>query len=92
MEILEQELKAREFLHKVAIVGGALMRNYIIANSTGVQLPPHVIQEQADEYSNKVMQHALEHGTFDDLYNKIWASIKDVIPDNLNLVDKVENL
>lgn len=91
METLEQELKARTLIHKITIVGGALMRNYMIAHSKGVQLPPHVIQDQADEYSNKVMQHALEHGTFDELYNNVWENLKDVIPDDLNLMGKLAN-
>ena len=86
METLETEFKAREFMHKTAIVGGALMRNYIIANSKGVSLPPHIIEKQADEYSNKVIQHALEHGTFETLYNNIWEQLKDVLPDNLKLM------
>ena len=89
MNTLEQELQARTFMHKVAVVGGALMQNYIVAHSKGVQLPLHIIQDQADEYSNKVMQHALKHGTFDDLYNRVWESLKDVIPDDLNLVERV---
>ena len=86
MNTLETEFKAREFIHKTAIVGGALMRNYIIANSKGVALPPHILQEQADEYSNKVMQKALQEGTFETLYNSIWEQLKDVLPENLKLM------
>ena len=83
---IEEEFKAREFLHKTAIVGGALMRNYIIANSKGTSLPPHIIQEQADEYSNKVIQNALQNGTFDTLYNNVWEQLADVLPENLKLI------
>ena len=83
---LEEEFKAREFLHKTAIVGGALMRNYIIANSKDVSLPSPIIQEQADEYSNKVMQHALNNGTFEELYNNIWKQLADVLPEDLKLM------
>ena len=82
------ELSARIFLHKVAIVGGVLMRNYQIAHSTdkGVQLPPHIIDEEADEYSNSVIQKALANGNFEELYERVWANIQDVIPENLKLV------
>lgn len=83
---IEEEFKAREFLHKAAIVGGALMSNYITVNSKGVSLPPEIIQEQADEYSNKIIQHALEHGTFETLYNNVWEQLKDVLPENLKLI------
>ena len=82
---LEQELQARAFMHKVAIVGGVLMNAYIQANSNGISLPPSIIEQHADEYSNKVIKYAIEHGTFESLYNNSWNSIKDNIPDNLNL-------
>ena len=86
MTTLEQEFKAREFMHKAAIVGGALMQEYIIANSKGVSLPPAIIEKQADEYSNKVMQKALQGGTFETLYNNVWEQLKDVLPENLKLI------
>ena len=82
---LEQELQARAFMHKVAIVGGVLMSAYIKANSNGINFPPNIIEQHADEYSNKVIKYAIEHGTFESLYNNSWNSIKDNIPDNLNL-------
>jgi hypothetical protein len=82
---LEQELQARAFMHKVAIVGGVLMNAYIQANCNGISLPPSIIEQHADEYSNKVIRYAIEHGTFESLYNNSWNSIKDNIPDDLNL-------
>ena len=86
MQTLEQELKARTFLHKVSIVGGALMRNYIISNSQGITLHPSIIEHEADQYSNKIIQNAISNGTFDELYNRVWEQLKDVIPDNLKLI------
>jgi hypothetical protein len=72
-------------MHKVAIVGGVLMSAYIKANSNGINFPPNIIEQHADEYSNKVIKYAIEHGTFESLYNNSWDSIKDNIPDDLNL-------
>lgn len=86
MTTLEEEFKAREFIHKTAIVGGALMQEYIIANSKGVSLPPYIIKDNADKYSNKVMQKALQNGTFEALYDNIWNSLKDVLPEDLKLM------
>ena len=83
---LEQELNSRVFLHKVAIVGGVLMRNYIVANSTGTQLPPHIIEHEADNYSNKIIQNSIKEGTFNNLYEKIYESLKDTLPDDLKLI------
>lgn len=85
-DTFEKELKARIITHKMAIVGGALMHNYITVHSKGIMLDPISINEQADEYSSKVISHAMEQGTFENLYNRVWDSLKDTIPDNLKFV------
>ena len=84
---LEQELKARIFLHKVAIAGGVLMREYISSQLNGdVKLPKFQVAEQADEYSNRIIRQAMEQGTFDALYEKAWDKIVDIMPDDTNLI------
>ena len=85
---LEQELRARIFLHKVAITGGVLTSEYLQSQSNGaVKLPRFQVEEQADEYSNDIIKKALEKGTFDALYEKAWAKIADKIPDDTNLIN-----
>ena len=88
MESLEQELKSRIFLHKIAIAGGAIMQNYIKEEKAkeGLSLPDFIIEQNADEYSNKVIQKALEKGTFEELYNNVWEQIKDVIPEDTKVI------
>ena len=84
---LEQELTARIFVHKTAILGGVLMKNYIDEQTQGnVTLPPFIIEEQADKYSNTVMQKALQEGTFDSLYNDAWDSIKEVMDEHTKVI------
>jgi len=85
---LQQELFARIFTHKTAIVGGALMHEYLDKhkNMGGAMLPDFTLQEQAQAYSQEGVQKALETGTLDSLYTSIWESVKFDIPDNLNLM------
>lgn len=84
MESLEQELNSRIFVHKVALVGGALMHDYINEEKAkkGIALPDFIISQNADEYSSKIIQEALKTGTFEELYNKIWEQVKDVLPED----------
>jgi hypothetical protein len=85
---LEQELQARIFVHKTALVGGYIMQDFINKEMAkgGITLSLPLVQRMADEYSNRVMQHALRTGTFDDLYNKIWEKIAPIIPDNTKVL------
>lgn len=86
-QTLEQELKARIFMHKVAVAGGVLMQEYIKDQLQGsLQLPKFQVEEMADEYSNKVIQRALADGTFEDLYTQSWDRIKDSIPENMKVI------
>ena len=83
---LEQELQARIFLHKVAITGGVLMKEYMQTQLNGnVKLPQFQVAEMADEYSNKIIRQALANGTFEQLYEKAWDKVAEVLPDNTNL-------
>ncbi len=72
-QTLEQELQARIFIHKVAIAGGILMKEYIDRETQdAVKLPVSAIQDKADSYSNQVIQKAMADGTFEDLYKQSW--------------------
>ena len=78
---LEQELTARVFVHKFAIASGVLIREYMQKNSEMEKL-----EELAEEYANDIVQKSLENGTFDDLYNKAWESVKDVMPEHTKVM------
>ena len=84
---LEQELVARVFMHKTAILGGVLMKNYIDEQTKGnVSIPLCMVEEVADQYSNSVMQKALRDGTFDSMYNDAWESIKEVMDEHTKVI------
>ena len=86
---LEQELVARIFLHKVSITGGVLMKEFIIReNQSPIKLPPFQIEQQADQYSDNIIQKAMTEGTFDKLYNESWDKIKNVIPEHMCVVPR----
>ena len=85
---LEQELKARIFVHKVSITGGVLMKEYLDKErQSAVKLPPFQMQEQADQYSNGIIQQALQNGTFEVLYEDAWNKIKYTIPENMKVLN-----
>lgn len=83
---LEQEFFARVFMHRVAVTGGVLMKTFIDKHSKGIALPPLVVEEVAQKYSNEVMQQAIQDGTFNDLYENAWDSIKDNMPEHLCVI------
>lgn len=85
---LEQEFTARVFMHKTAIVGGVLMKEYIDNElyKNGIPLPKFIIEKNADEYSNKKMQECIANGTFDTLYNRIWDKLSQEIPENFKVI------
>lgn len=84
---LEQELKARIFLHKTSIVGGVLMKEFIQKESqSDIKIPAVTLEQMADAYSEEVMQKAMADGTFEDLYNKAWDKIKYIMPDNMKVI------
>ena len=88
---LEQELVARIFMHKTAVLGGVLMKKYIDkVNENGAKIPDFMLEDLADQYSNKVMQQALAIGTFDDLYKEAWASVVLDIPEHLSVIQRNE--
>lgn len=92
-QTLEQEFMARTFIHKAGILGGYFMHEYLQEHesSTGANLPPHILMKQADEYSNKLLQEAMEKGNFNTLYERAWELMKNEIPENTNLLSNTLN-
>ena len=88
---LLRELTARTFVHKTAILGGVLMKNYMDkVNENGAKIPDFMLEDLADQYSNKVMQQSLQVGTFDNLYKEAWASIVLDIPEHVSVINRNE--
>jgi hypothetical protein len=86
-QTLEQELQARIFIHKVAIAGGILMKEYIDRERQGsVKLPVSAIQDMADSYSNQVIQKAMADGTFEDLYKQSWEKAVISMPEYMSVM------
>ena len=86
-QTLEQELQARIFIHKVAIAGGVLMKEYIDKETQGaIKLPKSAIQDMADSYSNQVIQRAIADGTFEDLYKQSWEKIVTNMPEYMSVM------
>ena len=85
---LEEEFKARKFMHQTAITAGYLMNKYINENSNK-STPILEIIRKADEVSNKEVQEAIKEGKLSELYEKAWQEISEVIPENLNLIHTV---
>ena len=86
-QTLEQELQARIFIHKVAIAGGILMKEYIDRERQGsVKLPVSAIQDMADSYSNQVIQKAMADGTFEDLYKQSWEKAVISMPEHMSVM------
>ena len=87
---LEQEFMERVFIHQTAILGGALMNDYIERetkeqSNSEINLPEFMIKAKADKWSNKVMAEALQNGTFKVLYEKAWADIAEDLPENFSI-------
>lgn len=86
MEIsIEDEFKARVYLHQISILGGYIMDKYLREQQAkeGAKLPPHILMQQADEYSNEVMQKAFKTGEFNSMYEEAWQSIANKIPEHM---------
>ena len=84
---LLQELKARIFMHKISVAGGVLMKEYMEKELQGnIKLPNHIIQDQADQYSNGIIQQATQNGTFEELYQNSWEKIKNTIPEHMKVL------
>jgi hypothetical protein len=86
-QTLEQELQARIFIHKVAIAGGVLMKEYIDRERQGsIKLPVSAIQDMADSYSNQIIQRAMADGTFEELYKQAWEKVVINMPEYMSVM------
>lgn len=87
-EDLLQELNARIFTHRTAIVGGALMREYLDKQKSmgGAELFEPMLTEQAHEYVQSMLAQACMTGTLNSLYEEMWENIKETLPEHTNVV------
>ena len=83
---LEKELKARIWTHKVAVLGGVSLRNYLAKQAQeGIKIPAFQLSDIAENYSNEVINKAIEDGTFEEQYEQAWNSIKNTIPEEFKI-------
>lgn len=85
---LEQELRARVFLHKVAITKSAIANTYIAEETKkgGIIVSLPCLENSALEFADKVMKNILGKGKLDEAYDRAWAEVKDSIPDNFSVM------
>ena len=85
---LEQELRARVFLHKVAITKSAIANTYIAEETKrgGIIVSLPCLENNALEFADKIMKNILSKGKLDEAYDKAWTGIKDFIPDNFSVM------
>ena len=81
---LEQELQARIFLHKVAIVKSTVAHAYIVKEKAkgGLMLAEPCLEENAMEFADTIVHKLLEKGKLDNAYDKAWEEVRNYIPDN----------
>ena len=82
MSTLEQELKRRIHMHKLGIVGGSLMNEYINKAIAENNIAP-TLEAEAQLYSDKVIEKLLEANLFNAVYNYTWNDLQYVLPDDL---------
>ena len=86
---LNQELFAREYAHKFAIVGAYLIETEVKAQTSGdVNLPKFIAEEQALKHVTDTIQSYLALGVFEQEYEKAWEHLKDRLPDGFNASGK----
>ena len=85
---LEQELQARIFLHKVAIVKSTLAHVYITSEKArgGIMLAEPCLEDNALEFADAIVQKLLEKGELDNAYDRAWEEVKNYIPDNYCII------
>ena len=81
---LEQELKARVFLHKVAVIKSTLAHAYITKEKAkgGLMLSEPSLQQNAIEFADTTLAQVMFRGELDKAYSEAWELIKDYIPDD----------
>lgn len=89
METLEQEFTSRVFTHMTAIVGGYIITDYLKGHIDSSSKDYDDLYEEAEQESQKILNHACAMGKLKDLYNDTWEKIKDTLPDDTNLYNPV---
>lgn len=86
---LEKELSMRVWLHKVAIVKSAIASSYVSreVKKGGLMLSRPCLEQNALEYSDKVMAEVLLRNKLDEAYDKAWDTIGSRIPDNFCIME-----
>ena len=86
-QTIESELKARVFMHKLAIVKALIVNTYIKKEKTsGIVLTDNYLIEQAERKADNEMARIMQQGMLDTAYNKAWEVIADLLPDNYNIL------
>lgn len=85
---LEQELRARIFLHQTVITRTCLAQQYMKDNYSkgSINLPTKCLEERAEEQADLIIQKAMKEGTFNSLYEKAWENIKNYLPEYTKVI------
>ena len=92
MENLEKELQVRIMVHKMAVLGGVLMKEYIDKHTSlgSPNFPDFMLKEQANIYTDNIVQSSLEDGTFNQRYESAWEELVEVMPEHANFMTLVK--
>ena len=86
-QTIESELKARVFLHKVAITKALIVNTYIKKEkASGIVLTDNYLIEQAEQKADIEMARIMQQGMLDTAYDKAWEVMADIMPDNYNIL------
>ena len=86
-QTIESELRARVFLHKVAIVKAVIVNTYVKQEkANGIVLTDNYLIEQAEQKADIEMARIMQQGMLDTAYNKAWEVIADIMPDNYSIM------
>ena len=86
-QTIESELKARIFIHKLAIVKAVIINTYIKKEkANGIVLTDNYLIEQAEKKADVEMAEIMQQGKLDTVYDKAWEAIADVMPDNYSII------
>ena len=85
---LEQELRVRIMVHRMLVLGGVLMKEYIDKHTSlgSPNFPEFMLKEQANKYMDEVVRSSLEDGTFNQRYELAWEEFVEVMPEHVNLM------
>lgn len=88
----QQELVAREYAHKFAIVGAYLIDREVAHQTSGeITIPKAIAEEQAMKTVTDKIQQFLAEGIFDEMYQIAWEYLKDKLPEHFSIDNLVQN-